>query len=76
MGSEIGIKRTACDELDEGAGFEQDPDMNKEDPMRTGRDPEISESDGPDENRKMIHICKYVLSKLIEAIFVNSLKFI
>ena len=49
--------------------------MNEEDPTRTGRDLETG-SDGPGENRKIRHICKYVLSKPIEAIFVNSPNFI
>ena len=49
--------------------------MNEEDLVRTGRDPETG-SDGPGENRKRRHICKYVLSKPIEAIFVNSPKII
>ena len=52
-----------------------DPVMNKEEPVRTKRDLETG-SDGPDENRKRRHICKYVLSKSIEAIFVNSPKVI
>ena len=41
----------------------------------SGWDPDMNE-DGPGENQKIGHNCKYVLGKPIEAIFVNSSKVI